>query len=216
MVKHSYQQYYTHVRQEIDHLLPARVNCMLEIGCGHGDTAAWIRSSRGASQVLGIEIDAAAAACAAGKIDEVICGNFETLDLPDHFREFDLILCLDVLEHLVDPWHAIQRISHMLAPGGTLIISIPNVRYFRVVWSLLARGRWEYEEDGILDRTHLRFFTRRSALELVRGGGLDITAVSATGLEPGRKTRYLDALTLSLLRPFFEYQYLIKAQKSSS
>jgi 2-polyprenyl-3-methyl-5-hydroxy-6-metoxy-1,4-benzoquinol methylase len=216
MVKPIDQQYYTHVRKEIDQLLPVRVDRMLEIGCGRGDTAAWIRSSRGASQVLGIEIDSTAATGAAGKIDEVICGNFETLDLPDNYREFDLILCLDVLEHLVDPWHAIQRISQMLAPGGTLIISIPNVRYFRVVWSLVARGRWEYEEDGILDRTHLRFFTRRSALELVRGGGLDVAAVSATGLEHGRKTRYLDALTLSLLRPFFEYQYLIKAQKSSS
>lgn len=216
MVKHPGQQYYTHVRQEIDHLLPVRVNRMLEIGCGKGDTAAWIRSSRGASQVLGIEIDSAAAEGAAGKIDEVICGNFETMDLPEHYREFDLILCLDVLEHLVDPWHAMQRISQMLLPGGILIISIPNVRYFRVVWSLLARGRWEYENDGILDRTHLRFFTRRSALELVRGSGLHVTVVSATGLEPGRKTRYFDALTLSLLRPFFEYQYLIKAQKSSS
>lgn len=206
-------QYYAHVRREIEPLLPFRIGRMLEIGCGRGETAAWIRNGREISQTFGVEIDADAAVHAADKLDEVIPGNFEALELPAHYQDFDLILCLDVLEHLIDPWRAIQRIYEMLAPGGTLITSIPNVRYFRVVWSLVAHGRWEYENSGILDRTHLRFFTRHSAVELMRSGGLEVETVLATGLETGRKTRYLNALTLSLLRPFFEYQYLIKAQK---
>ena len=209
-------KYYSHVRKEITPHLPMRVTRMLDIGCGRGDTAAWIRETRGSVQTMGIEIDPEAAGTATEKLDFVFCGNFETMELPEEFCNFDLILCLDVLEHLVDPWRAIHRIQKMLAPGGILITSIPNVRYFRVLISLIFRGRWDYEQSGILDRTHLRFFTRANAMELVAGAGLDVIGISATGLEPGRKTRYLNAITCSLLKRFFEYQYVIKASKPAS
>ncbi|CAH1906345.1 conserved hypothetical protein [Candidatus Nitrotoga sp. HW29] len=215
MAKLEDRDYYSHVRQEIGQLLPGHVCRMLEIGCGRGDTAAWVKQSHNPSWVCGIELDPCAAVAAAQKLDHVITGNFEALDFPDDFHSFDLILCLDVLEHLVDPWQAVRRIHKLLAPGGVMVTSIPNIRYFKVVWSLLAKGQWNYEDDGILDRTHLRFFTRSSALELVQCSGLQLEVVSATGMEPGRKARYLNRLTLSLLKPFFEYQYVIRVRKFS-
>jgi 2-polyprenyl-3-methyl-5-hydroxy-6-metoxy-1,4-benzoquinol methylase len=209
------QNYYSHVRDEIAELLPDHVDRILEIGCGCGETLAWIKRSKGAQFVCGVELSSDSAVVAEQKLDCVATGNFEAIELPSEFGNFDVILCLDVLEHFVDPWKSIQRLDGMLRPGGVLIASIPNVRYFRVVLGLLFQGRWDYQDSGILDRTHLRFFTRSTALELLQSSGLQLEAISSTGLEKGRKMRYLDIMTFSLLRPLFEFQYLIKVQKAA-
>jgi 2-polyprenyl-3-methyl-5-hydroxy-6-metoxy-1,4-benzoquinol methylase len=206
--------YYSHIRDEIERLLPHNVERILEVGCGRGETLAWIKRCKGAQFACGIELVSDYAAEAAQKIDWVATGNFETLALPPEMIDFDVILCLDVLEHFVDPWESIRRLDLLLRPGGVLIASIPNVRYFRVVLALLFQGRWDYEDSGILDRTHLRFFTRSTALELIQSSGLRLTEIRSTGLEKGRKTRYLNMMTFSLIRPLFEYQYLIKVQKA--
>ena len=79
-----------------------------------------------------------------------------TLDNPKN--HFDLIMCLDVLEHLVDPWKTLSRLADHLKPGGTVIASIPNVRHARNLLSLLFMGKWEYKEQRLLDKTHLRVF----------------------------------------------------------
>lgn len=207
--------YYSHVRDEIAHLLPHRVDRILEIGCGRGATLAWIKRSKGASLACGIELSLDSAEAAKGKLDRVVAGNFEEIDLPKDFNSFDVVLCLDVLEHFVDPWQAVKRIDDLLSPGGVLIASIPNVRYFGVVLPLLVQGRWEYKSSGILDRTHLRFFTKRSAIDLMQSSGMCLEALCATGLEKGRKSRYLNMATLSLFKPFFEFQYLIKVRKAA-
>lgn len=202
--------YYSHIRGEIAQLLPATIGRVLEIGCGRGDTLAWLKSLGNTQSTYGIELFADSAEAARTKVDHVLCGDFEALTLPEDFSGFDVILCLDVLEHFVDPWKALARIDALLAPSGCIITSIPNVRYFRVVLPLLLQGRWQYENSGILDRTHLRFFTRQTAIELMTSSGLSLDAVSSTGLEKGRKTRYLNWATLGLCKPLFEYQYLIK------
>lgn len=202
--------YYSHIRGEIALLLPGSMRRVLEIGCGSGDTLAWLQSSGNARTTYGIELFSESAEAARTKVDRVICGDFEALELPEDFSGFDVILCLDVLEHFVDPWKALRRIGALLAPGGCIITSIPNVRYFRVVLPLLLYGRWQYENSGILDRTHLRFFTKQTAIELMTSSGLTLDALSSTGLEKGRKTRYLNWATLGLCKPLFEYQYLIK------
>lgn len=205
--------YYSHVRGEIAPLLPSRIDRVLEVGCGRGDTLAWIKMQQGAQFACGIELTATSAAWAATKADKVIQGDFERLEeLPPDFKDFDVILCLDVLEHLVDPWKAVARLDALLKPGGVLIASIPNVRYFRVVLALVLQGRWEYRSSGILDRTHLRFFTKTSAIELMTSSGMTLERLESTGLERGRKTQWLNWATLSLFRPFFEYQYLIKVK----
>ncbi len=202
--------YYSHVRDEIAQLLPERLERVLEIGCGRGDTLEWVRNLGRTRTTYGIELFSDSADAARAKVDCVICGDFEVIVLPEDFSGFDLILCLDVLEHFVDPWKAVRRIGELLAPGGSIITSIPNVRYFRVVMPLLLQGRWQYESSGILDRTHLRFFTRQTAIELMSSSGLIVDAVSSTGLERGRKTRYLNWATLGMFKSLFEYQYLIK------
>lgn len=206
--------YYSHIRGEIAEVLPDRIGRILEIGCGDGETLAWIRNGRGAAFTCGVELSPDSAIVASTKADRVVAGNFEEIELPSDFESFDVVLCLDVLEHFVDPWGAVRRIEKLLSPGGILIGSIPNVRYFRAVLPLLLLGRWEYQDSGILDRTHLRFFTKQTAIELMCSSGMSLESVRATGLEKGRKTRYINWATLSLFRPFFEYQYLIRVRKA--
>lgn len=207
--------YYSHIRDEIEHLFPLRVDRVLEIGCGSGETLAWIKRTKDASFACGIELSHDSAEVAKGKLDRIVAGNFEEIDLPGDFSSFDVVLCLDVLEHFVDPWQAVRRIDGLLSAGGVLIASIPNVRYFGVVLPLLLQGRWDYQSAGILDRTHLRFFTKRSAIDLMQTSGMSLEALSATGLEKGRKARYLNIATFSLFKPFFEFQYLIKVSKAA-
>lgn len=110
--------YYSHIRGEISQLLPADIGRVLEIGCGRGDTLAWLKSLGKTQSTYGIELFADSADAARSKVDHVLCGDFETLPLPESFSGFDVILCLDVLEHFVDPWKALARIGNLLAPGG--------------------------------------------------------------------------------------------------
>jgi 2-polyprenyl-3-methyl-5-hydroxy-6-metoxy-1,4-benzoquinol methylase len=140
-------------------------------------------------------------------------GSIEKVDLPFEENTIDVILCLDVLEHLVDPWAVVSRLHTLLKPGGMLICSIPNVRNFRVVLPLLLLGRWRYREYGILDKTHLRFFTKKSAIALVGCSGLVVDMVRSTGLEKWSKDTIANLLSLTVFRSLFEYQYLIRAIK---
>lgn len=144
---------------------------MLEIGCGSGGTLRMLRSEQPIIRAVGFELDPDAAEHARSVFDTVYVGNAETMPLPD--ERFDLILALDVLEHLVDPWRMARRLRALLSPGGTIIASIPNVGHYSVIWPLF-RGHWQYTDLGLLDRTHLRFFTEESARALLSVDGLRV------------------------------------------
>jgi len=135
--------------------------------------------------------------------------------LPIAPASLDVVLCLDVLEHLIDPWTTASRLARLLKPGGVLIASVPNVRHFRVVLPLLLRGRWEYQQSGLMDRTHLRFFTEHSATELLRQAGLCVDAVRKPGLDSIQK-RSAMLLSAGLLEPLLVFQYLIRGIRQAS
>lgn len=119
--------------------------------------------------MIGIEIDPTTAADAAARLDEVIVGRYPD-DLPVDAR-FDCIVFNDVLEHMADPWSALEATVVHLHPGGTVVASIPNVRNVEVVYPLVTRGTWRYHDQGLLDRTHLRFFTKSSMRDLFEDSG---------------------------------------------
>jgi len=125
--------------------------------------------------VVGIECDPAQAARARERLDQVLVGDAETLTLPFPPGVFDCIICADVLEHLRDPWAFLARIRPLLAAQGLLLASIPNVQFVQVLWELV-QGRWAYQPAGILDRTHLRFFTRREFRRALRAAGFQDAA----------------------------------------
>jgi 2-polyprenyl-3-methyl-5-hydroxy-6-metoxy-1,4-benzoquinol methylase len=206
--------YFHAVRAEIAPQLPAQHGAVLELGCGSGATLAWLKAEHGFRETVGIELFADAAAHAATRVDRVIQGDIERMQLDLPAGHFDLILCMDVLEHLVDPWAAMDRLAALLKPGGRLIASIPNVRNWRALLPLLFAAKWEYQRAGILDRTHLRFFTRRSAVALVAGGGLTVKTVRRLPLAGPGKARLANLVTLGLLRDFLTLQFLVCADKA--
>ncbi len=172
--------------------VPAEARTLLEIGCGDGAFAAGLRAERQALDVAleiwGLEMDADSARRAAAHLDHVLAGPAEQRldELPS--GRFDCVVMNDVLEHLAAPEELLRGLHRVLAPGGCLIASIPNVRHFHNVWDLAVRGDWEYHDEGIRDRTHLRFYTRASMRGLFARAGFEI--VRQVGINPTRSWRY--------------------------
>lgn len=154
---------------------------MLDVGCGAGATGAEIKRRFPQSFVSGIELNREAAAMAEGRIDRIICGNVETLDFAEHDfaqRSVDLVFFPDVLEHLYDPWRLLARLKPFLSPNAQIIASIPNVRNLWLLLQLIG-GDWPYAEDGLLDVTHIRFFTKKTVIELFEQTGYNVRAIYA-------------------------------------
>jgi SAM-dependent methyltransferase len=149
---------------------------LLDVGAADGFLAAEL--TRRGWQVTAIERDPARAAAARGQCHAIVLADLEQ-GIPALAGPFEAIVCGDVLEHLSDPRRVLVGLVDHLAPGGVVVVSVPNVAHLWVRLSLLV-GRFEYADRGILDRTHLRFFTRRTFLELLRGAGLCPDEVAAT------------------------------------
>lgn len=206
--------YFDNVRREIAELLPPHSQRVLEVGCGAGATLQWLKRDGYCEVTVGMELFDAAAAIARQRLDQVVVGNAEQLiDQSFGPATFDLVLCLDVLEHLIDPWLFITKLERLLKPGGTLISNIPNIRHLRVLLPLLVAGRWQYAESGILDRTHLRFFTRNSALELMSPPGLRVTRWLRRMAPRTSPSGVANLATLGLLKDMFAMSYLIASRK---
>lgn len=142
---------------------------VLDVGCGFATTSERIQKL--GNEVTGIEASAEACDVAAKRIAHIVQADLQSADLGD--AQFDALIFADVLEHVAWPVSALKRYLRWLAPGGSVIVSLPNVGLWSVRLAHLF-GRWEYEETGVLDRTHLRFFTRKSARWLLGEAGLDI------------------------------------------
>lgn len=214
----SYQDksddYFAHARTEIRPLLPQHCGRVLELGCGSGATLGWLRQTRQASYTVGIEIAEGAAVAARTHADEVHWADFERGDMALSGDKFNVILCLDVLEHMVNPWSVVDRlVKDYLANGGTLIASVPNVRHYSVVLPLLFGGRWDYADAGLLDRTHLRFFTRDTAKALLSHPQLGAVSCMTTGFDGGSKKQVFNTLTLGIFQDLITYQYYLAASK---
>jgi len=128
----------------------------------------------GVEEVVGIELNEEVAQKGREYYKEIFTGNVEEMALSFEAEYFDCILYGDVLEHLVNPWKLLKEQSIFLKKGGAVICSIPNVRQYRTLLKLAFRGKWEYVEDGILDRSHLRFFTLSSIRSMIEEAGLEI------------------------------------------
>lgn len=207
------QEYFSYTRNEILPLLPDEVAKVLEVGCGVGNTLEWIKSIRNCTWTAGVEISPHIARQAQLRLDAVYVGDIESMDLPVAKGSIDLVLCLDVLEHLVDPWKTIFKLQELLKPGGVLIASIPNVRYHAVLLPLLFKQKWEYTDAGVLDRTHLRFFVKETALRLITSSGLLVDMITSTGLGKSRKSQIMNSMIPSFFKSLFEKQYLIRGIK---
>ena len=206
------QTYFTNVRTDIFPILDAPYGRAIEIGCGMGSTLLHLKTSGMVKWVGGVEPFADLGSVQG--LDRIWQDPVEQLLAQKALPETDLLLCLDVLEHLVDPWTVLRQLVELLPSGGSLVISLPNIRHYKVVLPLLMHGQFKYSDQGILDYTHLRFFTRDSALELVKQAGVDVVSINGNSrLKPFKNKWLLNKLSGNRLSDIYHVQYLIKAVK---
>jgi len=207
-------------------LVPRGLERVVEAGCSSGAMgAAYLRDNPGA-EYIGIELVEEYAERARERLSEVVVGNVEHLE----DRTFEVLnptdcwIFGDVLEHLYDPWRMLKRVRGSLAEGGCVVACIPNVQH----WSLqswLNSGLFEYGDDGLLDRTHIRFFTRKSILELFRSTGYQIEEMGGkvieghpdsfraiAGVRAMAQARGVDPEEAA--RDSNAYQYLVRARRT--
>ena len=164
--------YFEFDRPELVALVPTTARDVVDVGCGAGRLGAAIKA-RQECRVVGIEHNPIAASVARTRLDLVVEGDAEALDWPFPEQSFDAVVCGDVLEHLRDPLAFLRRVRTWLRPDGVLVTSLPNVRHHSVIRGLLS-GDWTYEPAGLLDHTHLRFFTRREVEKLLFRAGFEV------------------------------------------
>jgi len=140
--------------------LPSTYSTVLEVGCAEGTFSRHLN----ASERWGVESDAESARIAGNALNRVLRGSYDVVaaDIPDEY--FDIVICNDVIEHMRDHDWFFKSIYRKIRKQGFLIGSIPNVRHIRNLFELLILKDWRYREIGILDRTHLRFFTEKSLI----------------------------------------------------
>lgn len=211
------KEYYHTARREILPWLPEHVTRMLDVGCGAGVTTRFIKEHRSIEWAGGVEYIDTVADEAVPHFDQVWRGDAALAPLEDHIApaSLDLVICMDVLEHMVDPWTFVDRLTPLLAPKGRLIISVPNVRNYSFVLRLLFKGDFHYRDFGLLDRTHLRFFVRDTAISLALHGGLKL--VEAQSVQQWRKSDFrhlLKKLTRGASDELTAKQWLVVVEKS--
>jgi methionine biosynthesis protein MetW len=203
-------------------LMPSGVR-VLDVGCGTGSVTLIANRTKN-NEVLGIEPDEQRAARSRSRGIDTVCGELDDMFLANHGL-FDVVVFADVLEHLPSPAGVLTRAISVLKPGGFVLISVPNVAHWTVRLKLL-RGRFDYTETGILDATHLRWFTAKSIRSLCTEVGLDVRSMqqtAGTGLAeywqtlpwrviPGRLRRRLIQLLTRLFPLLFGCQHVVLAQ----
>lgn len=209
---------YENPRPDVQALVPRDARRILDLGCSSGALGAALKARAPGTTVVGVERDPRYAVAARARLDDVIEEDLGAFD-PEGLGRFDCLVAADVLEHLVDPWTVLRRAAAVLAPGGTAVISLPNVRYWETFWQVYVRGTWPRATIGLFDRTHLRWFTLADAWALLDQAGLTTEHVDRRlRLTPSQSR--LDPLaqrTLTRvpgLRTLLTYQHVIRARRA--
>ena len=175
-------KYYQGTRGEVLLFLPRQYSRVLEIGCGEGDFRENLNQE---CEYWGIEPVQTAANIASNKMNKVLVGTYQDVidELPKNY--FDLIICNDVIEHMLDHDEFFQLIKINMSKNASIVGSIPNVRYFWNLFEVLVKKDWKYVDSGVLDRTHLRFFTEKSLKQIFRDNGFEVEKFQ--GINIGRE-----------------------------
>jgi len=209
-------EYYGRPRREMVSRVPREAALVLDVGCGAGAFGAglkaeWAQAGR-PLVVWGIEMDPVAAARATEVLDRVVIGEAGAMLANLPAGRFDVVILNDILEHVIAPEDLLRGIRPLLSPGGRIVSSVPNVRHFPNVVNLVVHGRWDYTDEGILDRTHLRFFTRSSMLSLFAECGFAVESVEGINPTGSWKFKLVNLLTLGKWSDMRFLQFAIRAR----
>ena len=187
--------YYGNVNPDLLAKIPVTAKRVLEVGCGSARLGEAFKARSPLSKYFGVELFDSAAKEAAKVLDGVICSNIEqdTAVPLKLSSSFDTLVFGDVLEHLQDPWKVLTDLRKYIEPGGSCIACVPNVAHWSLVSGLL-QGKWDYQDAGLLDRTHLRFFTLDSAVQMFQKAGWRVVDAAPRNLWPDKTEAALKAL----------------------
>lgn len=205
--------YYDHDQTALLNLVTVPVNSVLEIGCASGNMLRHYLD-RNVSRATGVEYVPSVADLARARCPEatIFSGDVDSISSEELGRDYDLLLTSFVLEHVTDPWRTLGRLATLLRPGGQLVGALPNVRHWSVTLPLILKGKWEYTDEGILDRTHYRFFSRSTIIELLNATGFEnikiVPRISA------KKSQIGNALTFGFAIDHFAFAHQFSATKA--
>lgn len=204
---------YESSRPDVREHVPSAARRVLDLGCSSGALGAELKRERHA-HVVGVEIDPGYASEAQARLDRVVVSDVESfLAAEAGEEEFDCVIAADVLEHLVDPWTALRRATGLLRPGGTAVVSVPNVLHWRGLARLVWTCRWPRDDAGPFDRTHLRWFTGTDVTELLEQAGLQPLRVEPRYWTRGWRLRLDELLARTPLRSYLAVQYIASGIK---
>lgn len=204
-------EYHSNDRPDVREAVFGRFSAGLDVGCGAGEVGRALMRDNVVSVFDGIELDPESAKAAEMHYRKVWTGAVEScLESGQLPAQYDFILCADILEHLVDPWSTLRQLGQRLTADGTIVVSIPNLKFAPVMFNLVCRGRFIYQDAGVLDKTHLRFFTRYSLRPLFDQAGLRIDSVVA------KKSKGLvRGLLARVLGDFGSAQFIVTAKRAT-
>ena len=207
--------YFSGVRTDILAELPRNPEArILEIGCGAGATGEAALATGRAGFYRGVEFDPDSAERARPVLTDVVCANVETIDPALLADSYDVLILSEVLEHLIDPWGVMKALAPFVKPGGLIFASSPNISHHKVIRSLLA-GRFDYETEGVMDRTHVRWFTPASYRAMFEDAGFETLSIGPVAPYPG-KARLINRLSGGRLAHLFQLQIMYRGRRAGA
>jgi 2-polyprenyl-3-methyl-5-hydroxy-6-metoxy-1,4-benzoquinol methylase len=202
--------YYQETRHEMMCYLPDSAKTVLDVGCGAGVFGKSLIDQKGC-RVVGVEQNSAAFVEAEHRLHKVVNAAFDdTIDFNSEM--FDAIFFNDVLEHILHPAAALSFARTLLNPGGVIISSIPNLRYFAVLKDLVLNKSFQYQDAGVLDKTHLRFFTTKTIRTMYEEAELEVVLHEGINKTDDRKSNLLAKLLPSLFEDIVYLQFATVAK----
>ena len=206
------KDYFQNVRLDLLSLLKFdSSNKILEVGAGHGETLSYLKENNIVNEVIGIDI---VKGNDNSNIDRFIVQEIEKVDLSEYIDYFDVIILADILEHLIDPQIILEKLKRCLKTDGRILISVPNIRNVKSLFKIFVKGDFSYEERGIFDYTHLRFFCKKNIKELVINSGFK-NEIIISSFKKKKKNVFLkivNSITFGVFEEFLTVQYLVKAK----
>ena len=200
--------YFCKTCDDLAQLIPGSDLKVLEVGCATGATGKMLLETGKARWVTGIEYVPEYGKAARSVLNEVYIGNVEEMMFSWGRKQFDCFIFGDVIEHMSDPWRVLKRLRPFLSDEGIAVASVPNVKHWPVISDLVFHDNWKYAESGVLDITHLRFFTRTTAARLFRETGYAVQSIKP--YFNGRRYSIPNKLTFGIFAGFLAQRWMIQ------
>lgn len=212
------ESYYNNIRHDLINFI-GKINKnakFLEIGAAYGATLHFLKENAIASEVVGVELFQDNENLNRYKpLDDFYFGDVETINLDKYQNYFDFIILADVLEHITEPKNVLEKIKNVLNNNGEVIISMPNVRHYSSFIKIFIKGNFKYEESGIFDYTHARFYCKSDMISLFEKSGYNVIKSEGSIRRYKGKSlaKIINTITFGVFEEFFSVQFYFKIRK---